>query len=65
MTADPEENLKANRIVLRGVGAFRYAMKVLNDLDLISVIHEVAAVISNKNIIGSQFHPDKKVMKGG
>lgn len=42
LTADPEEILKANRIVLPGVGAFSNAMEALNNLDLISVINEVA-----------------------
>jgi glutamine amidotransferase len=41
LTADPEQILSAQRIVLPGVGAFENAMKALESLNLVSVIREV------------------------
>jgi len=42
LTKAPEKILSAKRVVLPGVGAFANAMKVLEKLDLVSVIQEVA-----------------------
>jgi glutamine amidotransferase len=41
LTADPEQILSAQRVVLPGVGAFENAMKALESLNLVSVIREV------------------------
>lgn len=41
LTADPEQILFAQRVVLPGVGAFENAMKALESLNLVSVIKEV------------------------
>jgi glutamine amidotransferase len=41
LTADPEQILSAQRVVLPGVGAFENAMKALEALNLVSVIREV------------------------
>jgi glutamine amidotransferase len=41
LTADPEQILAANRVVLPGVGAFGNAMQALERLDLVAVIREL------------------------
>lgn len=43
VTRDPKEILKADRVVLPGVGAFGDAMKRLNEYDLVAPIKEVVA----------------------
>ena len=43
VTRDPDEVLRADRVVLPGVGAFGDCMKNLNDRELAPVIHEVIA----------------------
>lgn len=42
VTADPEQILSAERVVLPGVGAFANAMQALEDLSLVEVIRELA-----------------------
>ncbi len=42
ITADPKKILLARRVVLPGVGAFANAMQVLQELNLIPVIHELS-----------------------
>lgn len=42
LTADPEQILAAKRVVLPGVGAFGNAMQALEQLNLVSVIRELA-----------------------
>ena len=42
LTNNPEKILAAKRVVLPGVGAFANAMQVLEKLDLVSVIRELA-----------------------
>lgn len=42
LTADPEQILAAQRVVLPGVGAFGNAMRALERLNLVSVIREIA-----------------------
>jgi len=42
LTADAEQILSAERVVLPGVGAFANAMKALENLELVAVIHELA-----------------------
>lgn len=42
-TSDPHLILAAPRVVLPGVGAFGNAMEVLHELELVSVIREIAA----------------------
>ena len=42
LTADPDQILVASHVVLPGVGAFANAMQVLQNLDLIEVIRELA-----------------------
>lgn len=42
VTADPEEILSSNRVVLPGVGAFSKAMHALERLELVAVIQEIA-----------------------
>ena len=42
LTSEPEKILTAQRVVLPGVGAFANAMMALDNLGLISVIHELS-----------------------
>ena len=42
VTRDPKEIMKADHVILPGVGAFGDAMSKLNEYDLTDVIHEVA-----------------------
>jgi len=42
LASKPEEILGASRVVLPGVGAYGSGMRTLDQLDLVSVIHEVA-----------------------
>lgn len=42
ITGDPEEILRADKVILPGVGAFGDAMENLNRCGLVPVIHEVA-----------------------
>lgn len=42
LAVNPDEILKADRLVLPGVGAFSNAMEALKGLDMVSIIHEVA-----------------------
>ena len=41
ITADPEDILKADKVILPGVGAFRDAIQTLNETSLSEAIHEV------------------------
>lgn len=50
VTRDREELLKADKVILPGVGAFGDAMEKLNKFGLVEVIHEI--VKENKPILG-------------
>lgn len=50
ITSSPEVILRADAVLLPGVGAFGDAMATLRQLDLVSVLHEVA--VSGKPLVG-------------